>query len=115
MRVAAIASGFFYAGILVGGDAIQVSLGLPAATVQVFNGVLLVFLIGGDFIFLEQDLVRAAHRDHGLLHPIFHSCFQCGIGNLTYQFYPVFSFPFRCYTTTSQIHFWQLPQMGKQV
>jgi simple sugar transport system permease protein len=47
--LAAIASGFFYAGILVGGDAIQVSLGLPAATVQVFNGVLLVFLIGGDF------------------------------------------------------------------
>ena len=47
--LAAIASGFFFAGILVGGDAIQVSLNLPAATVQVFNGVLLVFLIGGDF------------------------------------------------------------------
>ena len=38
-----------FAGILVGGDAIQISLGLPAATVQVFNGTLLVFLIMGEF------------------------------------------------------------------
>ena len=59
--LAAIASGFFYAGILVGGDAIQVSLGLPAATVQVFNGVLLVFLIGGDFFLHNRvRLVRTA-------------------------------------------------------
>jgi ABC-type uncharacterized transport system permease subunit len=45
----AVLAGFFFAGILVGGDAIQISLGLPAATVQVFNGVLLVFLIAGDY------------------------------------------------------------------
>jgi len=58
--LAAIASGFFYAGILVGGDAIQVSLGLPAATVQVFNGVLLFFVIGGDFFLHNRvRLVRA--------------------------------------------------------
>jgi simple sugar transport system permease protein len=44
-----ILSGIFFAGILVGGDAIQISLGLPAATVQIFNGTLLVFLIMGDF------------------------------------------------------------------
>ncbi|MFO7715352.1 ABC transporter permease [Desulfosarcina sp.] len=44
-----IFSGIFFAGILVGGDAIQISLGLPAATVDVFNGTLLVFLIMGDF------------------------------------------------------------------
>jgi simple sugar transport system permease protein len=44
-----ILSALFFAGILVGGDAIQISLGLPAATVQVFNGTLLVFLIMGDF------------------------------------------------------------------
>ncbi len=42
-------SGLFFAGILVGGDAIQISLGLPAATVHIFNGTLLVFLIMGDF------------------------------------------------------------------
>ncbi len=44
-----IISGLFFAGILVGGDAIQISLNLPAATVFVFNGTLLVFLIMGDY------------------------------------------------------------------
>lgn len=44
-----VISGLFFAGILVGGDAIQISLGLPAATVEIFNGTLLVFLILGDF------------------------------------------------------------------
>jgi simple sugar transport system permease protein len=47
--LATILSGFFFAGILVGGDAIQISLGLPAATVNVFNGILLFFLIMGDY------------------------------------------------------------------
>ena len=45
----AILSGLFFAGILVGGDAIQISLGLPAATVHVFNGILLFFLIAGNY------------------------------------------------------------------
>ena len=44
-----IFSGLFFAGVLVGGDAIQISLGLPAATVDIFNGTMLVFLIMGDF------------------------------------------------------------------
>ena len=44
-----ILSGLFFAGIVVGGDAIQVSLGLPAATVQIFNGILLFSLIMGDY------------------------------------------------------------------
>ena len=42
-------SAMFFAGVLVGGDAIQISLGLPAATVDVFNGTMLIFLIMGDF------------------------------------------------------------------
>ncbi len=50
-----IISGIFFAGILVGGDAIQISLGLPAATVQIVNGTLLVFLIMGDF-FLQNTI-----------------------------------------------------------
>ena len=50
----AVVSGLLFAGILVGGDAIQISLGLPAATVQVFNGVLLFFLIMGDFFLLRR-------------------------------------------------------------
>ena len=44
-----IFSALFFAGILVGGDAIQISLGLPAATVDIFNGTMLIFLIMGDF------------------------------------------------------------------
>ncbi len=44
-----ILSGLFFAGIVVGGDAIQMTMGLPAATVQVFNGLILTFLIMGDF------------------------------------------------------------------
>ncbi|MCP5515606.1 MAG: ABC transporter permease [Spirochaetales bacterium] len=47
--VTAIFSGLFFAGILVGGDAIQISLNLPAATVNIFNGIILVFLIMGEF------------------------------------------------------------------
>ena len=53
-----LASGIFYAGILVGGDAIQIDLGLPAATVQVFNGILLIFLIMGDFFLKHKVRVR---------------------------------------------------------
>jgi ABC-type uncharacterized transport system permease subunit len=59
--LAAIVSGLFFAGILVGGDAIQISLGLPAATVQVFNGLLLFFLIMGD-TFLGKRLVISRQR-----------------------------------------------------
>ena len=50
-----IVSGLFFAGIVVGGDAIQISLNLPAATVDVFNGTLLVFLIMGDY-FLKNKV-----------------------------------------------------------
>jgi simple sugar transport system permease protein len=52
----AVLAGFLFSGILVGGDAIQISLGLPAATVQVFNGMLLVFLIAGEY-FLRHRIV----------------------------------------------------------
>ncbi len=56
-----IVSGLFFAGILVGGDAIQISLGLPAASVEIFNGTLLVFLIMGDY-FLKHKLTLALSR-----------------------------------------------------
>ncbi len=52
--VMSIVSGLFFAGILVGGDAIQISLGLPAATVQIVNGILLVFMIMGDYFLKNQ-------------------------------------------------------------
>jgi len=50
-------SALFLAGILVGGDAVQISLKLPAATVSVMNGILLLSLISGEF-FLQYRIVR---------------------------------------------------------
>lgn len=52
--VAALGSAFFFAGMLVGGDAIQMDMRLPAATMGVFNGVLLVFFIAGDFFLTNR-------------------------------------------------------------
>ena len=49
-----IIAGIFFAGIVVGGDAIQMTLGLPAVTVSVFNGFLLVFLIAGDYLLYHR-------------------------------------------------------------
>lgn len=57
----AIVSGLFFAGILVGGDAIQISLGLPAATVNIVNGTLLVFLIMGDYFLHHKISVKLSN------------------------------------------------------
>lgn len=46
--LAAILSAFLFGGLLVGGDAIQIALNLPAATVQIFNGVILFFVIASE-------------------------------------------------------------------
>ena len=54
----AIVSGLFFAGIIVGGDAIQISLGLPAATVEIVNGILLIFLIMGDYFLYNTVQIR---------------------------------------------------------
>ncbi|MCG8618891.1 MAG: ABC transporter permease [Desulfobacterales bacterium] len=54
----AIFSGLVFAGIVVGGDAIQISLGLPAATVQIVNGILLIFLIMGDYFLHHKVHIR---------------------------------------------------------
>ncbi len=58
-----ILSSFFFAGILVGGDAIQIALKLPAATVQVFNGILLIFLIAGEYFMQNRIVVSAAKKE----------------------------------------------------
>ncbi len=57
-----IFSGIFFAGILVGGDAIQISLGLPAATVQIVNGTLLFFLIMGDYFLKHKIRIQFSNR-----------------------------------------------------
>ena len=53
-----IISSIFFAGILVGGDAIQISLGLPAATVNVFSGTILIFLIMGDYFLKNKVIIQ---------------------------------------------------------
>jgi ABC-type uncharacterized transport system permease subunit len=50
-----IVSSLFFGGILVGGDAIQTSLGFPVATINIFNGLILMSLIAGGF-FLEYRI-----------------------------------------------------------
>jgi simple sugar transport system permease protein len=57
-----IFSAIFFAGILVGGDAIQISLGLPAATVDIFNGTMLIFLIMGDFFTKNRVRILSATK-----------------------------------------------------
>jgi len=46
--LATIITALLIGGLLVGGDAIQVALGLPVATIHLFNGVILLFVLGGD-------------------------------------------------------------------
>ncbi|MBU2631087.1 MAG: ABC transporter permease, partial [Proteobacteria bacterium] len=58
----AIISGIFFAGILVGGDAIQISLGLPAATVEIVNGILLIFLIMGDYFLNHKITIQFSNK-----------------------------------------------------
>lgn len=59
-----IVSGLFFAGIIVGGDAIQVSMGMPAATVNIFNGMILTFLIMGDFFVSHRVRIRFRRVAH---------------------------------------------------
>ncbi len=59
-----IVSGLFFAGIIVGGDAIQISMGMPAATVNVFNGMILIFLIMGDFFISHRVRIRIRSSVH---------------------------------------------------
>jgi len=44
-----ILSSLLFGGLLVGGDAIQVALGLPVATIDIFNGLILFAVLVGEF------------------------------------------------------------------
>ncbi len=57
-------SSIFFAGIIVGGDSIQIAMGLPAATVQVFQGVILLFLIMSEF-FMRSRLRLVVRKAGG--------------------------------------------------
>lgn len=56
--LAVLLSSIFFAGILVGGDAIQTSMGLPFATVNIFNGMLLLALMAGTFLSEYRPVIR---------------------------------------------------------
>ncbi len=58
--LASIVSAFLLGGLLVGGDAIQVALNLPSATINIFNGVILLFVIAGELF--SQYRVRLEVR-----------------------------------------------------
>jgi simple sugar transport system permease protein len=53
--LAVIVSSLFFGGILVGGDVIQTSLGLPFATVNIFNGMILFALIAGEYFLRKRS------------------------------------------------------------
>jgi simple sugar transport system permease protein len=52
-----IPAAFLFGGLLVGGDAIQVTLGLPVGVINIFNGVILFFLLAGKF-FTQYRLTK---------------------------------------------------------
>lgn len=53
-------SALLFGGLLVGGDVIQTSLGLPFATVNIFNGLVLIAILAGEFL-IGRRFVRIAH------------------------------------------------------
>ena len=53
--IGAVFSSILFGGLLVGGDMIQVSLGLPVAAIHIFNGIMLFFVLGGE-IFLHYEI-----------------------------------------------------------
>jgi simple sugar transport system permease protein len=63
-----VLSSLFFGGLLVGGDVIQTSLGLPFATVHIFNGMILFALLIGDFFQtwrIRRTTVATPRSSHG--------------------------------------------------
>ncbi len=49
---------FLYSGLLVGGDALQVAMQLPQATINIFNGSILFFILLFDFFVRNQVVIE---------------------------------------------------------
>ncbi len=45
-----LASSILFGGLMVGGDMIQVAMGLPFSVINIFNGLILLFIIGGEIL-----------------------------------------------------------------
>jgi len=56
--ILAIVSAIFFGGILVGGDIIQTNLGFPSATINAFNGFILILAMIGNFFTEYKIKVR---------------------------------------------------------
>ncbi len=57
--VAMIPVSILFGGLLVGGDAIQTSLNLPFATINMFNGLILFFILGCEFLTRYKIVLRS--------------------------------------------------------
>lgn len=57
-----LVASFFISGLMVGGDAIQVSLRLPSSLVYVFNGVILLFIISSEVLARYRILFKIGGR-----------------------------------------------------
>ncbi|MBO3840128.1 MAG: ABC transporter permease [Candidatus Brockarchaeota archaeon] len=60
--LAALLASFFISGLMVDSDSIQVSLRLRASFVDVFNGMILLFFIGGEILARYRILIEAGGR-----------------------------------------------------
>ncbi len=62
---AILVASFLFGGLLVGGDALQVALQLPVPTIQLFNGVILFFVLAAEVLSrytVRVERVGARHR-----------------------------------------------------
>ena len=57
-----ILSSLLFGGLLVGGDKIQVTFGLPIATISIFNGIILFFMLGGELLMHYKVVWRRPQR-----------------------------------------------------
>ncbi|MCS7287215.1 MAG: ABC transporter permease [Anaerolineae bacterium] len=64
-----ILTSFLFGGLLVGGDALKVSLGLPVPTIHMFNGAILFFLIGGEILLRYRISLARPERKKAQLSP----------------------------------------------
>jgi ABC-type uncharacterized transport system permease subunit len=58
--IAALVVGVLFGGLLVSGDALQIALGLAYSTVEVFQGLILLFVVGADVITHYKITVRSS-------------------------------------------------------
>ena len=61
--LAVMVTSLLLGGLIVGGDAIQVALGLPVATINAFNGTILLFVLGGDLFTRYRIRLEWRHRE----------------------------------------------------